>query len=166
MTPSNASLPEIIRQSKIAPHDVLKKSHSLSLHQLLYHIAQDRADGVETLVCLTDVGQTHFVEQNLLDDKDGDCLGELGTCLHDTEAQWDDLRGEKEIDNIGVVILLDEGTDNSKRCEAKVLERACLGSCVEEWIEEKGNMGLQEETSSVVVGCDALQECKCIAYPV
>lgn len=52
------------------------------------------------------IGQPRFVEQDLLYNEDGDRLGELGTCLHDAEAEWDDLCRKKEVYDCVIVVLL------------------------------------------------------------
>jgi hypothetical protein len=65
---------------------MLKKSHRLLVNQLSDHVAKNRANGVETLVSLTNVLQAHVVKQYLLDDEDGDSFAELRASLHDTEA--------------------------------------------------------------------------------
>lgn len=62
---------------KEASHDVLEKSNRLLLHELVDHVAENCANCVEALVCLTDVRKTDVIEQDLLDDEDGDCLAEL-----------------------------------------------------------------------------------------
>ena len=70
---------------------MLEQPNRLRLDELVDHVAEDGADGEEALVSVANVGQPRFVEQDLLDDEDGDRLGELGACLHDAEAERDDL---------------------------------------------------------------------------
>lgn len=65
---------------------MLQKAHRLLVDQLSNHVAQHRSDGIEALVSLANVLQAHVVKQDLLDDEDGNCLAELRTSLHDTEA--------------------------------------------------------------------------------
>ena len=43
-----------------------------------------------------------------MDDKDRDGFGEFGARLHDPKAERDDFSGQQEMDNGGVVILLEE----------------------------------------------------------
>ena len=84
---------------------MLEQTNSLSLHQLIDHVAEDSSNSIEPLVGVADVGQASLIEQDLLHDKDGDCLGELGARLHDAQAEGYDLGREEEVDN-GVVIIL------------------------------------------------------------
>ena len=79
----NVGSPEVIAQSQITPDNVLQQSNGLGFHQLSDHIAQYGSNCVEPLICMTDVGQASFIEQDLLDNEDGDSLGELRSSLHD-----------------------------------------------------------------------------------
>jgi hypothetical protein len=83
-----------------ASHDMLKEAHSLLLNELVNHVAQNCSNSVKSLVSLTDVLQTEVVEQDLLNDKDGDCLAELATRFHDAQAERNNLCGKKEVDNL------------------------------------------------------------------
>lgn len=65
---------------------MLQKANRLLVDQLSNHITQHRANGVEALVRLANVLQTHVVKQDLLDDEDSNRLAELRTSLHDTET--------------------------------------------------------------------------------
>ena len=85
---------------------MLQETHRLSLNELIDHVAEYGADGVEAFVRVADVGQASLVEQYLLDDEDGDGLGQLRACLHDAQTQWNDLRGQEEVDDGSVVVLL------------------------------------------------------------
>lgn len=78
--------------------------------------------------------------KDLLDDEGGDGLGELAAGLHDAEGEGDDLRGEEEVDHVGIVHL-DEGTNDTEGGEAEILEGARLGGRVEEGGEEEGDVG-------------------------
>ena len=158
--------PEVVTQAEVAPDDVLEKPDRLALDQLVDHVAKHSADRVEALVRLADVSQPHLVEQDLLDDEDGDRLAQLGPGLHDAKAKGDDLGREEEVDHVRVVILLDERTDHAERGEAEVLEWARLAGRVEERVEEERDVGREEEGARVVVRGDALQECERIADPV
>ncbi len=53
---------------------MLEQPSRLLLDELGDHVAQDGAHGVEALVGGADVVQTVVVEQDLLDDEDGDGL--------------------------------------------------------------------------------------------
>lgn len=67
-------------------HDVLEQTYCLLVDERLHHVAEDGADGVEALVRLTDVVESHVVEEDLLHDEDGDGFGKLAARLHDAEA--------------------------------------------------------------------------------
>ena len=121
---------------KKAAHNVLEQAHCLLLYQLVHHVTKHCANSVEAFVCLADVGQANVVEQNLLYDENGDRLAEFRPCLHDTQTKWDDLGGEKEVDDLGRVVL-DKRANNTKRCKTEVFERTGLGGSVEERVEEE-----------------------------
>jgi hypothetical protein len=108
-----------------APYDMLQQPHSLLIHQLRHHIRQHRTNGIEAFVSLANILQTHIVEQNLLHNKDGDCLAELRTRLHDTEAEGYYLSREEEVNYFGAVVL-DEGANDSEGRQAQVLEGPAL----------------------------------------
>ena len=54
----------------------------------------------ESFVGLADVGETGFVEEDLLEDERGDGFGELAARFHDAQTERDDFRGEKERDDL------------------------------------------------------------------
>jgi hypothetical protein len=101
---------------------MLQQPGSLLLHQLSDHVAEDRTHSIKALVGGADVVEAVVVEQDLLDDKDGYRLAELGARLHDAQAQRDDLGGEEEVDDLSRVIL-DKGADDPERGKAEILER-------------------------------------------
>lgn len=80
---------------------MLQEPSSLLLHQLSNHVAENRTHSIEALVRGADVVQAVVVEQDLLDDEDGHGLAELGTRLHDAEAQRDNLGGEEKVNDFG-----------------------------------------------------------------
>lgn len=161
-----ADPPEVIGQSQIAAHDMLEESDGLCLHELGDHVAEHCADSIEALVRLADVGEAHFVEEDLLDDENGDRLTELAPRLHDAQAEGDDFRGEQEVDDVAVVVLLDEGANDAERGEAQVLEGPCLARRVEERVQEERDVRLEEEGARVVVRGDALQQGESVAHAV
>lgn len=88
---------------------MLEKPDSLCFHQLVDHVTQHSTDSVETLICVAYVGQASLVQEDLLDDKDGDGLGQLRTRFHNPEAKRNDFSGEQEMYNgIVIVLLLEE----------------------------------------------------------
>ena len=98
---------------KEAANDMLEKSNGLLLHQLIDHVAEHCAHCIEALISLTDVGKTDVVEQDLLHNENSNSLTKLRTCLHNTEAERDDLGCEEEVDHLGGVVL-DERTDDTQ----------------------------------------------------
>lgn len=122
-----------------ATNDMLQESGGLLLDQLRHHVAQDGADGIEPLIRGTDVVESMVIKKNLLYNENGHGLAQLGTRLHDSQAQWDNLRGQEKVDHIRRVIL-DERSDDTKRGETKVFEGSRLGSRVEERIQEQRNV--------------------------
>lgn len=121
------------------PDHMLEQAHGLLVDELGDHVGKHSADSVEAFVRLADVLQTHVVQENLLYNEDGDGLAELGTGLHDTEAQRDDLSGEEEVDDLGAVVL-DESANDTERSQTEIFEGATLGGGVEEGVEKEGNM--------------------------
>jgi hypothetical protein len=115
---------------------VLQQADCLLFHQLIDHVAQDSANGVEALVCLANICQSHVVEEYLLHDEDGDGLGELGAGLHDSKAEWDNLGGKEEVDDFARVIFY-KSANNAEGCEAEVFKWSGFGRGIEEGIEEK-----------------------------
>jgi hypothetical protein len=118
---------------------MLQQPNRLLIHQLRNHITQDRPYGIKSLVRLADVLQSHVVEQDLLHDEDGDGLAEFRTGFHDAQAERDDFGGEEEIDYVCAVVF-DEGADDAERGEAQIFEGTRFGGCVEEGIEEEGDV--------------------------
>ena len=80
----NSSLPRIITHSEITPYNMLQQPRCLSLCQRRDHIRQDGTNSIEPLVRLTNVLQSQIVEQDFLNDKDGYCFRQFGTCFHDS----------------------------------------------------------------------------------
>ena len=86
---------------------MLEQSDGLALDELVDHVGQNRPDRVETLVRLADVGEPEVVEQDLLDNEDGDRLGQLRPSLHDPQTERDDLGRQQKVDHVRVVVLLE-----------------------------------------------------------
>lgn len=83
---SRRNVPHVVAEPEVAPNHVLEQAHSLSLHQLVNHVAQHSSHCIEAFVGMADVREASLVEQNLLNDEDCDGLGEFGTGFHDAEA--------------------------------------------------------------------------------
>jgi hypothetical protein len=103
------------------------------------HVAKDRTDGIEPLIGGADVVEPIVVQEDLLNDEDGDRLAQFRTCLHNSKAERDDFGSKEEVDNLGRVIL-DQGPDDTEGRQTEVLERPGLGGRVEERVEEEGDM--------------------------
>ena len=71
---------------KIAADNVLLYSCRLLLNKLGDYIAEHRGYSVETLVCGADEVQRIIIQENLLDNEDGDSLAELRARLHASKA--------------------------------------------------------------------------------
>lgn len=100
------NVPNVVGEAQVAPHDVLEETHCLCLDKLIHHIAEHSADGVEAFVCVAYVREARLVEEDLLNNEDRNCLRELGSSLHDTQAKGDDFRREQEMYDRVIVILL------------------------------------------------------------
>lgn len=118
---------------------MLEQTSRLLLHQLRNHVAQHRPHGVETLVRGADVVEAVIVQQNLLNDEDGNRLAKFRACLHDTKAKRDNLCGQEEVDDLGGIVL-DQRANDAQRRQAEVFERPRLGGRVEEGVEVERNV--------------------------
>lgn len=85
---------------------MLQQTNSLRLDKLINHIAENGTHGIKSLVGVADIRQASLVQQDLLNDEDGDGFREFRPCLHDAEAKGYNFRGEKEVDDGVVVVLL------------------------------------------------------------
>ncbi len=87
---------------------MLEQTHCLGLDQLVDHVAEDGSNGVEPLVRVANVRQPSLVQEDFLDDEDGDSFGQFRASLHDAQAERYDFSGQKEVNDGGVVVLLQE----------------------------------------------------------
>jgi len=146
----------VTRQDEAIPqeasNDMLEQPNRLLLHQLGNHVAEHSSYRIEPLVSLTDVGEPHIIQQDLLNDEDGHRLGKFGAGLHDAEAQWDDLGGQQEIDDIGGIIF-DQCTDNAERGQAKVFERPGFRRGIEERVQKERDVRYSLVLTSVIHCC-------------
>ena len=78
---------------------MLEKTDGLLLYELVDHVAKNGTNCVKALIRLANVCETNVIQQNLLHNEDSDCLAELRTCFHDTEAKGDNLGREEEVDD-------------------------------------------------------------------
>lgn len=125
---------------------MFEKPSRLLLDQLSNHVAEDGADSVEALVSGTDIVKTVVIKQNLLDDEDGNRLAELRPGLHNPQAEGNDLGREKEVDDLGRIIL-DKRTDDSQRSKPEVFKRTRLRRRVKERVKEEGDVSWENEVS-------------------
>lgn len=85
---------------------MLQQPNRLCFHELIHHVAQHSADGIKPFIRMADVRQARLVEEDLLNNEDGNRFGQLRTCFHDTKTKWNDFSREEEVDYCVVVILL------------------------------------------------------------
>lgn len=104
---------------------MLQQPRSLLFHELANHVAENGPNSIESLVGGTDVVQPVVVQQDLLNNEDGNSLAELGASLHDSETEGNYLGSQEEVDNLGGVIL-DQSADDTEAGEPEVLERSRL----------------------------------------
>lgn len=52
---------------------------------------------------MTNIIQAHLIEQDFLNNKDSDRLGELGAMLHDPQTQRNNFGSEEEVDHLHIV---------------------------------------------------------------
>ena len=155
----------VVRESQVAADYVLQQPLAGLLAQLYHHLAQDHGHVGEPVVGLTDVVEPSLVQQDLLEDEGGHSLAQLGAALHDPQTQWDDLRGEEEVDHL-LLVRLHEGPDDPEGGEAKVLEGPGLTDGVEEGVEVEGDVSEEEGRPGVGVGGDALEQGQGVAHSV
>ncbi len=98
--------PRIVTQPEVTTDNVLEQPDCLRLDELVDHVAENGPDGEEALVGMANISQPSFVEQDFLDNEDGNRLGEFGASLHDAEAERDDLCRKEEMYDCVVVVLL------------------------------------------------------------
>lgn len=70
---------------------MLEQTNSLLFDELGDHVAEHGSNGVEAFVGMADIGETHVIEQDLLDDEDSHRLAQFRAGFHDPKAQRDDL---------------------------------------------------------------------------
>ena len=118
---------------------MFQQANSLLLDELIDHVAENRTDGVETLIGLADIRKANVVKENLLNNEDCNRFAELRASLHDAKAERNDLRGQEEVDHIGGIVF-DEGADDAEGSEAQILKWPGFGCSIEERIEKERDM--------------------------
>lgn len=85
---------------------MLQKSDSLSFNQLIDHVAQHCSNSVEAFIGVADIGQASLIQEDLLNDEDGDSFRQFGSGLHDAKAEGYYFSGQQEVNNGAVIVLL------------------------------------------------------------
>ena len=85
---------------------MLEQADGLAVDKLRNHVTEHGANSEEALIGMANILQASLVEKDLLNDEDGDSFGELRACFHDAQAERDDLRGQEEVNDRIVVVLL------------------------------------------------------------
>ena len=80
----------------------------MRFNELVDDFAKDSDDGKKAFICVADIRETCFVKKNLLNDEDGNRLGELGARFHDAQAEGNNLGGQQEVYDGIVVVLLEK----------------------------------------------------------
>jgi hypothetical protein len=60
------NIPHIVAQPQVTAHNMFEQSDSLGFHELIHHVAEDGADGVEALIGMAYIRQASFIQKNLL----------------------------------------------------------------------------------------------------
>lgn len=102
---------------------MLKQPCGLLFHKLADHVAKYGSDSVEALIRGANVIQSIIVEEDFLDDEDGNGLGQLGTGFHDPQTEGNDLSRQKKVDDLGRIVL-NKGANNTKAGESEVFKGA------------------------------------------
>lgn len=79
---------------------MLEEPRGLRLNKLGHHVTEDCSDSIESFVSRADIVKAIIVEQNLLHNEDGHCFAQLGSSLHDAQAERDDLRRQEKVDHL------------------------------------------------------------------
>lgn len=69
-------LPGVVREAEVAFNDVFEESDGKGVNELEDHVAEDRTNRIESLVCLADICQSCFIQQNPLHNKNRNLLRE------------------------------------------------------------------------------------------
>jgi len=118
---------------------MFKEPGRLLLDKLRYHVAQNCPDGIEALIGGADIVQPVVIKQNFLHNENGHRLAKFRPSLHNSEAEGNDLGSEKEVDNLGRIVL-DQGANDAKGSKTEVLEGSRLGCRVQKGVQEKRDM--------------------------
>lgn len=109
---SGGDSPRIIAQPQVASDDVLQQPDRSGLLDAADHVGEDCSHCIEALVRLTDVSKANVVKQDLLYDEDGDGLAELRSGFHDSQTEGNNFRRQEEGDDLRIVRLLDQSSDD------------------------------------------------------
>mmetsp|Transcript_306 Transcript_306/g.1015 ORF Transcript_306/g.1015 Transcript_306/m.1015 type:complete len:309 (+) Transcript_306:263-1189(+) len=157
--------PGVVRKAEIAANDMLEEPGRLRLFQGGNHLPENALHCVEALGRGANVTKPVLVQDDFFQNKDGHRLRKLSALAHDAQAQRDDVRANKELHDLRVVVL-DKGADNTQRREAKVLEGLRLRAGAEERVEVQHNSRVEESHPRQLVRGNTLKERKCVANAV
>ena len=152
----------MVREPQVAPYDVAQQAGGGGVRD---HGAEGVADGGEPLGGGADVPEPVVGLDHLLEDEGGDGAGELDAAVHGLEAERDEVGGEEEADDLGLVGL-HEGAEDAEAGEAEVVEGAGGVGGGEEGVEQQGEVGAEEGGAGVGVGGDALEQGERVADAV
>lgn len=102
----------IIGESKIASDYMLQQADRLLNLELRDHIRQNCSNCIKALVSLTNIVQTHVIQENLLNDKNCNlnkkrdyCFRKFTASFHNSKAERYNLSRQEEVDYFAIVIL-------------------------------------------------------------
>lgn len=113
---------------------MLEEANGLSVCEIVDHDSQNIDDGVEALIGMANICQTDLVQQDFLDDENGDRLGELCAVLHNPQTEGDNFCSEEEVDDLGIICRvdgfiacrLDECADDTQGGQTEIFEWTCF----------------------------------------
>ena len=127
------------------------------IDELLEHTVKNSRNCKETLDCRTNVIQSLFVTQNLLNNECCHCFWKSLSILHYPQAKRYNLCLHQESNGIWVTFF-DKCSNNSKRCYSKIFKDLTFGRCVQKWVEEKRYMCFQEFLTSLRMQSQTLKK--------
>jgi hypothetical protein len=125
------------------------------LDELVNHVAKNSPHSVKALVRLADVCESNVIEQNFLNDEDGNGLAQLRPCFHDPQAERDDLSCQEEVDHFRGIVLY-KCTNDSQRSKSEVLKWSRLGCRVEKRIKEERDVRYTMLSLGAYCGIDVI----------
>lgn len=127
------------------------------VNQFFKHAVQNCWNCEESFHCCANVVKALFIAKNLLYDKSSDSFGKSLTVLHDSETKWDYLGLHQKGYSVGITFL-DQRPDNSQWSYSQVFENFAFRRCIQKWIQEERDMGLQKFWSGLRMQGQALEQ--------